>query len=291
MAEAFAAAGMKIVIADVDDAALQRAQKTLKAAGAVTKAVRLDVTSLQDWQKAADEVEASLGPVDVLCNNAGIAQSRIAFDKHLDLVDVTPELWKLLFDINVTGVYHGMKTFASRMIERRVGGHIVNTSSMAGFLAPPGLAVYVATKFAVLGLSESIAAELMPHGIGVSILCPGGVESNLVASTAARRASIVGANSGTASTLLTSALPHAPKMSPRKVGDRVLKAIRDNELYVITHPEYEPLMTERFEAIRAAIGESAEPGYADTPAMLERSRNKIYLGQAARLNSVSGARQ
>jgi NAD(P)-dependent dehydrogenase (short-subunit alcohol dehydrogenase family) len=291
MAEAFAAAGMKIVIADIDDAALEKAERTLKAGGASIKSVRLDVTSLQDWQKAAAEVEASFGPVAVLCNNAGMAQSRITFDKHLELVDVPTELWKLMFEINVTGVYYGMKTFASRMIERRGGGHVVNTSSMAGFLAPPGLAVYVASKFAVLGLSESAAAELAPHGIGMSILCPGGVQSNLVATTAARRASMTGANEGAASDLLTNALPHAPKMSARKVGDRVLKAIRENELYVITHPEYEPLMAERFDAIRAAIGESADPGYSDTPAMLDRSRSKIYAGQAARLNSVTSVRQ
>lgn len=288
MAEAFAAAGMKVIIADIDEVALERAQALLKAAGAGVAALKLDVSSRANWDAAALDAERIFGPVDVLCNNAGIAQSRIAFDKHLDLVEIPEELWRLMFDINVTGVFHGMKTIVPRMIAQGRGGHVVNTSSMAGFLAPAGLAVYVATKFAVLGMSESAAAELAPHGIGMSILCPGGVQSNLVATTAARRASVAGAGHGAASNLLQSALPHAPKMSARKVGERVLKAIRDNELYVITHPEYGPLMTERFDTIRAAIGESAEPGYADTPAMLERSRSKIYRAQAERRSAGGG---
>jgi NAD(P)-dependent dehydrogenase (short-subunit alcohol dehydrogenase family) len=291
MAQAFAAAGMRIVVADIDEAALSRAETTLKQSGADIKTVSLDVSSGEAWKAVAADVEATFGPVDVLCNNAGVAQARITFDKHLELVDVPDDLWHLLMETNVTSIFNGIKTFAPKMIERGNGGHIVNTASMAGFLAPPGLAVYVASKFAVMGLSESAAGELAPHGIGMSILCPGGVQSNLVATTASRRASLPGASQGPAASLITAPLPHAPKMSPLKVGERVLKAIVNNELYVITHPEYEPLMEERFAAVRAAIGESAEPGYLDTPTMLERSRSRIYLDQASRKQGAGSSIQ
>jgi len=285
MAQAFAAAGIKVGIADIDETALERALKTLRAQGGTVLGIRLDVTDAASWQAAATRVEAELGPVDILCNNAGVQQGRMSFDKHLELKDVPPELWKLLFDINVTGIFLGMRTFTPGMIERGRGGHVVNTASMAGFLAPPGLAVYAATKFAAVGLSESAAAELAPHGIGLSILCPGGVQSNLVETTAALRAKLVPTSGGPAEALLTQKLPHVPKMDPRNVGEMVLRAIRNDELYVFTHPEYRPLVEERFATAIDAFADSAEPGYADTPAMLERSRSKIYAAQQARRNN------
>ncbi len=280
MAEAFGVAGMRIIIADIDAGALQSAKDRLVGQNIDVRAIELDVASAKSWANAASAV-ADSGSVDVLCNNAGIAQARITFDKHLEMVDLPDPLWHLMMEINVTGVFLGMKTFAPGMIERG-RGHIVNTASMAGLLAPGGLSAYIASKFAVMGLSESAAAELAPHGVGMSILCPGGVQSNLVANTASIRSSLPDMDGGKVQQLITTPLPHAPKMDPRLVGERVLHAVTDNELFVITHPEYEPLIEERFAAVRAAIGGSAEPGYLDTQAMLERSRNKVYVDQATR---------
>lgn len=277
IAEAFGVAGIRVVIADIKGDALAAAEATLRAQGVEATSVVLDVASPDAWQKALK----AAGPIDILCNNAGVAQARITFDKHLEMVDMPLPLWQMMMDVNVNGVFLGMKTFAPAMIERG-RGHIVNTASMAGLLAPGGLSAYIASKFAVMGLSESAAAELAPHGVGMSILCPGGVQSNLVANTASMRARLPGMGEGEVANLITTPLPHAPKMSPRKVGDRVLKAVQDNELIIITHPEYDFLIEERFAAVRAAIGTSAEPGYLDTPAMLERSRNHVYIDQAAR---------
>ena len=279
MAEAFGAAGVKVIIADINASALADAGRALRKAGVAARAVVLDVTSFDSWVEAARAI-ADAGPVDILCNNAGVAQARITFDKHLEMVDVPVPLWQMIMDVNVNGVFLGMKTFAPGMIARG-RGHIVNTASMAGLLAPGGLSAYIASKFAVMGLSESAAAELAPQGVGMSILCPGGVQSNLVVNTAAMRSRLPGMDGGGVKDLITAPLPHAPKMSPRMVGDRVLKAIRDDELFIITHPEYEPLIEERFAAVRASIGPSTQPGYVDTPAMLERSRNKVYLAQRA----------
>ncbi|MGB3500519.1 MAG: SDR family oxidoreductase [Mesorhizobium sp.] len=278
MAEAFGAAGVRVIIADINSSALGEAENALRAHGIEASSVVLDVARPDNWQEALKVA----GPVDILCNNAGVAQARITFDKHLEMVDLPLPLWQMMMDVNINGVFLGMKTFAPAMIERG-RGHIVNTASMAGLLAPGGLSAYIASKFAVMGLSESAAAELAPRGVGMSILCPGGVQSNLVANTASMRARLPDMNDGKVKELITAPLPHAPKMSPRKVGDRVLKAIQDDELFIITHPEYDVLIEERFAAVRAAIGASAEPGYLDTPAMLERSRNQVYVDQAGRV--------
>jgi NAD(P)-dependent dehydrogenase (short-subunit alcohol dehydrogenase family) len=245
--------------------------------------VVLDVAEGAAWAEAADRVERELGPVQVLCNNAGIGQGRIAFNRHFELTDIPERLWQLLFDINVGSVYHGVRTFVPRMQAAGQGGHVVNTASMASFLAPAGLAVYSATKFAVLGLSESLRAELLPHHIGVSVLCPGGVQSNLVARTAAIRQTTPGAQLDSAITAPLSTEPQ--KMSARSVGERVRLAIEQDEFYILTHPEYGPLLQERFGSILGAVGASAQPGYADTPAMLQRSRNPIYAELAERLGS------
>jgi NAD(P)-dependent dehydrogenase (short-subunit alcohol dehydrogenase family) len=288
MAEAFASAGMRIVIADINADSLEKASADLRSAGATVMPVMLDVTQLDAWASVAERVEAEFGSVDLLCNNAGMGQGRIAYNQHYTLTDISPELWRLLFETNVSSVYHGIKTFAPRMVANGKGGHIVNTSSMAGLLAPPGMAVYAATKFAVLGLSESVRAELQPHGIGVSVLCPGGVQSNLVATSASIRRASEGANAGMHAAMDTAAPSVHVMMLARKVGDRVLKAVLDDELYILTHPEYAPLVTERFDSILSAIGESAQQGYADTPASLQRSRSPIYQELASRLRTNKG---
>ena len=283
IAQALGAAGMRLVIADIDSAALARATGQLGSDGVTVMPIELDVTSGAAWEAAATRVEKEFGPVSVLCNNAGVGQGRIAFNKAFELTDIPEALWQLLFATNVTSVYHGVHAFVPRMQARGQGGHIVNPASMASFLAPPGLAVYSATKFAVLGLSESLRGELLPHRIGVSVLCPGGVQSNLVARTAAIRQATPGAMQGMEQAIVAPLATEPVKMSARSVGERVRRAIEQDELYILTHPEYGPLMRERFDAILSALGESAQPGYADTAPMLQRSRSPIYEELASRL--------
>ncbi|MFO1191626.1 MAG: SDR family NAD(P)-dependent oxidoreductase [Rhodoferax sp.] len=288
MAQSFAAAGMRVVIADIDAEALAQAEKNLRQEGAAVAAAVLDVTQADAWAAVADRVESDVGPIDVLCNNAGMGQGRTAANRHYRLTEVSRELWALLLDTNLSSVYHGIKTFAPRMVARGQGGHIVNTASMAGLLAPPGLSVYVATKFAVLGLSECVRAELAPHHIGVSVLCPGAVQSNLVATSASRRRARPETTVGMETALAAPAPTDHVSMRARSVGDRVLAAIRSNELYVLTHPEYAPLVEERFSAILGAIGPSAEEGYADTAAMLQRSRSPIFADMPKRAATLPG---
>ena len=167
---------------------------------------------------------------------------------------------------------------APRMIARGQGGHIVNTASTGGLMAPGGIAAYCASKYAVVGLSESMRAELAPAGIGVSVLCPGGVRSNLFASSVAIRAKTPDAFDGLA-TLGTDALriEQEQRMDPVRVGEMVLRAIAVNAMYIIPHPEYLGHIEERHAALVAAFGESAQPGYRDTDVTFERFRNPEYV--------------
>ena len=214
--------------------------------------------------------------MDILCNNAGVGQGRFADGRPITLADMPEALWRLVLETNMTGTFLGIRAVAPRLIARGQGGHIVNTASMARLIAPGGLGAYSASKYAVVGMSEALRAELAPHGIGVSVLCPGAVESNLVATSAARRAAVAGASEGMARDLATRKADQAKRMDPVLVGARILRAIEDDEFYIITHPEYRALVDERFAAVGAAFGASAQPGYVDPDLVLTRSRNAEY---------------
>jgi NAD(P)-dependent dehydrogenase (short-subunit alcohol dehydrogenase family) len=274
MARAFIAAGLRVAIADINEAALEAAAAALPGLG---KAVKLDVTRAAEWEHALDAVEKALGPVEILCNNAGVGQGRFADGRDTTVAEMPEALWRLVLEINATGSFLGVRTVAPRMIARGQGGHIVNTASTGGLMAPGGIAAYCASKFAVVGLSESVRAELAPAGIGVSVLCPGGVRSNLFASSVAIRARTPDAFEGLA-TAGTDALriEQAQRMDPVRVGELVLRAIAGNAMYIIPHPEYLDHVEERHAALVAAFGESAQPGYRDTDVTFERFRNPEY---------------
>jgi len=179
MAKSFLGAGMRVVIADVDEEALAAAAKALKGANTELLTVQLDVTDRQQFAAVADKVEAEFGAVDVLCNNAGVYRGG-TIDK------VTYEDWDWVMGVNVGGVVNGVQTFVERMKTRGTGGHIVNTSSMAGMTTSPGLGVYNASKFAVVGMSEAMQGDLAEDNIGVSVLCPGMVRTRILESERTR---------------------------------------------------------------------------------------------------------
>lgn len=274
MARAFVEAGLHVAIADINEASLEAAKAAVPGLGA---AVQLDVTEADQWARAVDAIEAALGPVEILCNNAGVAQGRYADGRAIEVADMPEALWRMVMEINTTGTFLGARTVVPRMLSRAKGGHVVNTASTGGLMAPGGIAAYCASKFAVVGLSESMRAELAPSGIGVSVLCPGGVRSNLFASSVAVRAAIPDSFEGLA-TVGTEALrtEQAQRMNPVSVGRMVLRAIEGNAMYIIPHPEYRGHIEERHAALVAAFGESAQPGYHDTVATFERFRNPEY---------------
>ena len=170
--------GADLVICDVNQAGLAEVET---AAGGGVLARRVDVASRDQMRDFAEEVHREAGAVDMLVNNAGVGLGAGFLETEL-------EDWDWIVAVNLMGVVHGCHFFVPRMVERGAGGHVVNLSSMAGYHASPSLAAYSATKFAVLGLSEALREELRPHGIGVTAICPGMINTPITRSARARGA-------------------------------------------------------------------------------------------------------
>ncbi len=266
MAKVFVRSGMSVAIADIrQDHLAAAAEFFRRPPGAGTDGPRvhlleLDVTDRGAFARAADEAERVLGPVQVLCNNAGIGitgeMKRASFDD-----------WDWIIDVNLKGVVNGIQTFVPRMLALGRGGHIVNTASMAGLLTYATAGLYVTTKFAVVGLSEALRSELARDAIGVSAFCPGGVRTNIREFEKTRPQRF--AASGYAGAPPVRPPPPAAVLEalrefsadPEDAGEIVLGGIRRNDLYIFTQPEFRAGLIERFEAILAALG-TPDPGRA-----------------------------
>lgn len=233
IARALVAADARVMIADIDGQALDAAVATLGQQGA---AVRLDVRDRDGWAAARGAVEARFGPVGILVNNAGIGP-----DGHA-LVDMAPVAFDRVIAIKLTGTFNGIATFGAEM-RARGQGHIVNTASMAGLIAGAQLGAYTASKFAVVGLSEVLRAEMAPYGIGVSVLCPGLVRTNLGATTAAAGSDRVHASDQTTDA----------GIDPAIVGALVIDGIRSNKLHIVTHGDYRGHVERRMARVLGAF--------------------------------------
>ncbi|MBI5628459.1 MAG: SDR family NAD(P)-dependent oxidoreductase [Candidatus Rokubacteria bacterium] len=238
LALAFAREACRIVLADVDEPGMAQVVETIKAGGGEACAVRTDVSDLGQVQALAEHAWASLGAVHVLCNNAGVAVSG-------GLETASYRDWQWVMGVNLWGVIHGLLAFLPRMIAQRQGGHIVNTASMAGLVATKGLGVYNTTKYAVVGLSETLQKDLRPYGIGVSVLCPMGVTTNIRQSARNRPAHLENPQSPPGSEVELI----GRYLSPEHVAERVLRAVLANRLYVITHEEGREPLRRRFERL------------------------------------------
>lgn len=164
-ARAFAHEVAKLALVDIDEAALNAARTELSKRTSVETFV-LDVRDREGYARVADEAETRLGPVSILCNNAGVASGA-------DVTHMNYEQWDWVIGINLNGVINGIQTFVPRMIERKIPAHIVNTASAAGLVGQGSNILYTTSKFAVVGLSKALRWELERFGIGVSVLCPG----------------------------------------------------------------------------------------------------------------------
>ena len=176
--------GADLVICDLDEAGLAKTEADARALGRDVLARRVDVADREQMRDFAAAVGETVGAVDLLMNNAGVGLAAKFLDTEL-------EDWDWIVSINLMGVVHGCNLFVPPMVERGAGGHVVNVSSAAGYLASPPLTAYSSTKFAVLGLSEALREELRPHGIGVTAICPGLINTPITTSSrpAARRRS------------------------------------------------------------------------------------------------------
>lgn len=239
IAEAFAEAGARVAISDID---LDRARQEAARIGPSVLGLQHDVASADSWASVKQAVEEQLGPVDVLCNNAGIA---LPFKM---LEDVSEAEFEQVMSVNVKGVFLGCKLFIPAM-KARGAGHLVNTSSVNGQIPHQTFAAYSASKFAVSGLSEALRDELAPHNVGVSILYPGLTRSRM---SEGQQPSL--------SPELQERLK-ALMMEPIWLGRAVVRAVEHNHQHIITHPDHLPVLKARIDALYAAYGEPAQPGY------------------------------
>jgi NAD(P)-dependent dehydrogenase (short-subunit alcohol dehydrogenase family) len=251
----FAAAGMKVVIADVRQDHLDEALAALRAAGRTVHAIKLDVSDRAAVEAAAAETVRVFGKVHLLCNNAGIS-----IFGPMD--EATYEDWDWMLGVNLYGVINGIQSFVPRIKAHGEGGHIVNTSSMAGILVGPGMGLYSASKFAVRGLTESLRYDLAPHRIGVSVLCPGFVRSNIHEAVLSRPKALekTGYHVGEADIKRLDQLLEVG-MDPVEVAERVKRGVERNDLFIFSHAEFREELKEVFAQMLAALpDEPPHPG-------------------------------
>jgi NAD(P)-dependent dehydrogenase (short-subunit alcohol dehydrogenase family) len=253
MARAFGRAGMNVVLADIDEGAAKLAADKLASEQIKATPVFVDVTDRASVRSAALDAVAAFGKIHVVCNNAGVAVGG-------PFGTVRERDWDWIIDANLKGVVYGTEVFTPLIKSHGEGGHFVNTASMAGMVSPPGLEPYCATKFAVVALSEGWAAQMAPLGIGVSVLCPGFVRTRIHESGRARQDKYGGAgivDPGVGSTPDESAQNVLNGIDPNIVGQRVFEGVRDDDLYIFTHPMFKEFVQTRFNAILAAFDKSA----------------------------------
>jgi NAD(P)-dependent dehydrogenase (short-subunit alcohol dehydrogenase family) len=239
---ALAREGARVVVADLDEPAMEGVVREARGHGVDALAVRTDVTDLAQVQALADRAWTTFGAVHVLCNNAGVAAWG-------GLEKATHRDWQWVLGVNLWGVIHGIEAFVPRMIAGGQRGHIVNTASMAGLIASQGLGVYNTSKYAVVGLSETLAKDLKGYGIGVSVLCPMGVETRIRESERSRPGAL--RNEGGLAAPAVELIGRY--LTPASVADMVLDAIRSGELYVITHDEGLEPLRRRFDRMQQAV--------------------------------------
>jgi NAD(P)-dependent dehydrogenase (short-subunit alcohol dehydrogenase family) len=255
LGQTFAEAGMKVMLADIETDALEAAVKNLRDVGHDARGVVCDVADPVSIERAANASHEAFGHVHVICNNAGVGGGS-------GIDDISLDTWRWVLDVNLMGVLHGIRTFLPHIRAHGEGGHIVNTASMAGMQSGLGFSPYAASKFAVVTMSEGLAMQLKPLGIGVTVLCPGFVRTRISESARNRPDRYGPARTpdpaSPAGMLAAHLAQHSQAgLDPSEVARQVLTAIREDELYVFTHPEMRDEVEERFAAVMAALDKAA----------------------------------
>ena len=271
LVRALLAQGCNVAIADIRPASIDAALRALDNPRAM--GVEVDVSSRQDLARAAEAVEAKFGIVSLLFNNAGVNLFQTVEESSYDD-------WDWLMGVNLHGPINGVMTFVPRMIRAGQGGYVVNTASMAGFLAAGVCGIYNTTKFAVRGLSESLRASLAPHGIGVSVLCPGLVKSYIYASDEVRPTGLkAGAKPVNTENVKRLAAVHEFGMEPDVIAARVLEAMREDRFHIFTHPEFKDELSEVFGEIMQDFRDyPVDPGHGQRTDF-EKTRRESYRKQ------------
>jgi NAD(P)-dependent dehydrogenase (short-subunit alcohol dehydrogenase family) len=251
----FAREGMKLALADVDEAALARTEAELKAAGTAAIALRCDVSSGADVEALAARTLDAFGAAHVVCNNAGVAPLGVVWENSV--AD-----WQWTLGVNVWGVIHGVRVFTPILLRQDDEGHIVNTASVAGLIAPPGMGMYNVSKHAVVALSETLYHDLAARGAKVkcSVVCPAYFPSGIAESERSRPAALREARAKSAEDLAREATMRmavqSGRLSAAEIANRVFEAVRHERFYVLTHPRILPAV----EARMRDILEGRDPG-------------------------------
>lgn len=246
IADLLAAESCNLVIADIEAEHAEQAAAELRQQGVRAIGVRVDVAKLDSVRALADAAYNEFGQVNLLFNNAGV----VSFGP---LASITESDWRWMHSVNVDGVAFGIMAFLPRMLEQGGDRHIINTASVAGLYGFPNIGVYTSTKYAVVGLSEVLHAEMQEQGVGVSVVCPGGVATRIVDAARNRPVEL----GGPAEAPKEMADQIAQAMPAEEAARKVLAGIRANELYIVTHPETKADSERRFNAILEAYDRQA----------------------------------
>jgi NAD(P)-dependent dehydrogenase (short-subunit alcohol dehydrogenase family) len=248
IAKALARAGANIVLADLRPDTLAAAKQEIETIGVPAATVTVDVSDADSVAAAGKAARDAFGSLHIAVNNAGVAMH------GTKLEDVTLQEWDWIIGVNIKGVINGIRTFVPMIRAHGQEGHVVNTGSVSSLFVREGRnqGAYAMTKYAVLALSEALEQELQGSGIGVSVLCPGGVTTAIFDSAATRPDRFGGSYQRPEQEAMKSAFA-AGALAPEAVGRRVVQAIRDNEFYVLTHTSERAAITARFDRITAAF--------------------------------------
>jgi NAD(P)-dependent dehydrogenase (short-subunit alcohol dehydrogenase family) len=257
LGRACAEAGMQVMLADIEPGALAAAVENLRAVGADVRGVVCDVADAASVEHAAGATYQAFGKVHVVCNNAGVGGGS-------GIDNISLDTWRWVLDVNLMGVLHGIRTFLPHIRDHGEGGHFVNTASMAGMNSGLGFSPYSTSKFAVVNMSEGLAMQLAPLGIGVTVLCPGFVRTRIWESGRNRPERYGPARTPDPASQGGVLLAHLAELGqsgldPSQVAAQVLTAIHEDELYVFTHhgAEWRSELADRFTAILAAMDKAA----------------------------------
>ena len=246
MAQSFTGAGMQVAIADIEDDALDQARQIFSDTNASVVYLKVDVTDRESMARARQETLDAFGKIHVVCNNAGVARNG-------NLADMTYQDWDWVMKVNVDGVINGLVTFVNDIKSQGEGGHFVNTASIAGQYGMPRLGVYCAGKFAVVGLSESLRLDLARDNIGVSVLCPGVVETKIGQSERNRPDEFGGKEAPAMTPGEGAGAIEMNVMQAKDIGDMVLHAIQNDQFYILSHEEFAGPVAKRADEISNAF--------------------------------------
>ena len=248
MAKALARAGVRIALLDLEERALAPAEASVRDVGGDVVGIPADVSSRYSLDAAAQRVIENYGRVDILCNNAGVVVLG-------PLAEASAEDWRWVMGVNLMGAVNGVGAFLPH-IRAQGGGHIVNTASTQGLSAAPGLGVYTASKYAVVAYSETLRLELAPEHIGVSVLCPGVVNTKILEAARNRPPELAAGAGPAANPMLDVLRPAvAQGLDPNRVGELVLRGIQQDAPYIVTHADTRAAFTARAQAIEGAYDE------------------------------------